>query len=460
MNILFIMCDTLRADYLGYYGNRWIRTPNIDRLASEGAVFTGCYAEGQPTVNARRALMSGRRTFPWKDDRVIPGDRLNLQPGWQPLNDDDYTIAEILRDHGYWNGFISDVGQYFKPGMNFQRGFDTYDFIRGQSCDYYNSPVSKFPKKPGGRLTAAELRGKGRSPRYDVLAQTFRSEEDYFAAQVYGKAAQWILEHRDVEKTFLWADAFDPHEPWEPPDAYKYLYTQEELLSEPYALSDRHNCQSKEAIASMRANYAGEVTFLDRWVGYLLEALDFSGRANDTIVVFHSDHGTTVGHAGLPNKGGHAMYQCQSRNPLIIRHPDGLGAGKRIDALCYNSDVTSTLLELVDAPVPDEVQGRSLVPLLRGEIDSLRECVTSGYNDWCMYRDHDYLMLQQFSGDGTVLIDLNVDPLEEHNIADGNEDIVRDLRCRLEAECGGFPPNPGWSWPADKTYGSKFPHVF
>jgi arylsulfatase A-like enzyme len=102
MNILFIMCDTLRADFLGCYGNDWIRTPNIDKLSSEGVVFTGCYAEGQPTLQARRALMSGRRTFPWKDDRIIPGDRLNLQPGWQPLNEDDYTITEILRDNGYW----------------------------------------------------------------------------------------------------------------------------------------------------------------------------------------------------------------------------------------------------------------------------------------------------------------------------------------------------------------------
>jgi len=64
MNVLFIMTDTLRADYLGCYGNEWIQTPNIDNLAAESAVFTGCYSEGQPTLPARRALMTGRRTFP------------------------------------------------------------------------------------------------------------------------------------------------------------------------------------------------------------------------------------------------------------------------------------------------------------------------------------------------------------------------------------------------------------
>ena len=459
MNTLFIMCDTLRADFLGCYGNDWIHTPNIDQLASEGVVFTGCYAEGQPTIQARRALMSGRRTFPWKDDRVIPGDRLNLQPGWQPLNDDDYTIAEILRDNGYWTGFITDVAQYFKPGMNFHRGFDTYDFVRGQSCDFYNSPVSMLSRVSESRLSASELR-RSRGARYEAITQTFRSEEDYFAAQVYGKAAQWILEHRNAERIFLWADAFDPHEPWTPPDAYQDLYTKEELLSEPYALSQHPACQSEEAIAARRAAYAGEVTYLDRWVGYLLEALELSGRAHDTIVVFHSDHGTTIGHAGLPAKGGHAMYQCQSRNPLIIRHPEGLGAGKRIDALCYNCDVTPTLLELADIPIPEVMQAKSLAPLLRGEADSFRSCVTSGYNDWLMYRDQKYLVFQQFSGAGTVLIDLDADPREERNIADGNEELIIHLRQRLEAECGGLPVNPGWSWPPNEIYASEFPRVF
>jgi arylsulfatase A-like enzyme len=154
------------------------------------------------------------------------------------------------------------------------------------------------------------------------------------------------------------------------------------------------------------------------------------------------------------------MYQCQSRNPLIIREPEGVGAGKRIDALCYNYDITPTLLELVGLPIPAEMQAKSLAPLLRGETDSFRPCVTSGYNNWCMYRDRAYLMFQQFNGEGTVLIDLNADPREERNTADGNEDLVRDLRQRLEAECGGLPANPGWSWPPSELYAAKFPRVF
>jgi len=459
MNVVFIMCDTLRADFLGCYGNRWIRTPNIDSLAREGALFAGCYAEGQPTLMARRALMTGRRTFPWKDDRVVPGDVLNLQPGWQPLHDEDWTIAEILRESGYWTGFITDVGQFFKPGMNFHRGFDTYDFVRGQSCDYYYSPIQGLPPRPKGRMAAGELR-KASMARYRAFAGAFRSEEDFFAAQTCRKAAQWILDHRNVEKTFLWVDMFDPHEPWTPPEAYGDLYTREELLSVPYALSDRGPCRSEESIAAMRASYAGEATFVDRWVGHLLEALERSGRAGDTVVAFHSDHGTPVGHAGIPHKGGHAMYQCQSRNPLIIRHPGGLGAGKRMEALCYNCDLMPTLLELLGIAIPDAVQAQSLAGLLTGRRNALRSCVTSGYNEWIMFRDEAHLMFQRLRGDGTVLIDLKADPLEQRNIAEGNEALIGQLRRRLEEECGGLPADPGWSWPAKPEYAARFPRVW
>ncbi len=121
MNVILIIADTLRADYLGCYGNECIRTPNIDRLASESVLFERAYAEGCPTLQARRAIWTGRRTFPFTDDRVLPGDSLNVQLGWQPLHDSDWCVQEALRDEGYWTGLVSDCPHYPKPGMNFHR---------------------------------------------------------------------------------------------------------------------------------------------------------------------------------------------------------------------------------------------------------------------------------------------------------------------------------------------------
>ena len=151
MNIVLVILDTLRADYLGCYGNVWIRTPHMDRLASESVVFDEAYAEGCPTLQARRALWTGRRTFPFADHKVVPGDALNLQPGWMPLHNEDVCLSEMLRDDGYLTTYITDTPHIFKPGMNYHRGFMTYEFIRGQSGD----PVQTGYRLPGDRAACA-----------------------------------------------------------------------------------------------------------------------------------------------------------------------------------------------------------------------------------------------------------------------------------------------------------------
>ncbi|MFC1734703.1 sulfatase [Candidatus Hydrogenedentota bacterium] len=458
MNILFVMCDTLRADYLGRYGNKWIKTPNIDKLAADGTLFTNCYAEGQATLQARRAIMTGRRTFPWKDDKIIPGDHLNMQPGWQPINEEYWTLSEALRNNGFYTGFVTDVGQFFKPGMNFHRGFDTYDFIRGQMCDYVDGPLA-WDTLPKENLTASGRRKQRRVLSTKVPVD--KPEEEHFAAITYKRAGEWLNAHSCVDKTMLWADTFDPHEPWTPPENYLGLYTKEELLTEPYVLSEEEECSSEDALAAMREVYAAEVTMVDTWVGHLLDRLEESGRKDDTVVVFHSDHGLPLGHAGYGHKKGRSMYACQSRTPLIVCHPEGLGAGRKVDALCYNMDIFPTLLELVGAPLPEDLDAKSLVPFMRGDTTPIRDCVTSGYNEWIMYRDLEWLMCQTVEGEGTILIDLEADPDEVNNIAEGNETLVNKLRAKLEAECGGFPdPWPVPGWPAPPEFQAKFPRIF
>ena len=460
MNILFIMTDTLRADYLGCYGNSWIKTPNIDRLAAEGTMFTNCYAEGQPTLQSRRALMTGRRTFPWKDDRVIPGDRLNLQPGWQPINEDYSTISEILRVNGFFTGFVSDVPQYPKPGMNYHRGFDTWDFVRIHAADSNFAPLDLYPDLRKERVSDWDAR-RSRRNGYKHYHRTLRAEDEVLAGRTLRIGADWLMGHRQVENWFLWVDTFDPHEPFLPPPAYQDLYSKEELLSEPYEISEDSGSQSEDSIAKTRSLYAGEVTKLDYWVGYLLQALERSGRAGETIVVFHSDHGVPLGHGGHMHKSGRSMYQCQSRNPLIVRHPSGLGAGKAIGALCYNMDIMPTLLEFAGREIPEEVEAMSLAPLMRDETESIRSCVTSGYNAWAMYRDESYLMTQHFDGSDVLLHDLKKDPREERNIAKGNKELVRKLRTALEKECGSLPePQPHWTWPPAPESEAMFPRLF
>jgi arylsulfatase A-like enzyme len=138
MNILLICSDTFRWDYLGAYGNDWIRTPNLDRLASEGIVFDELFGEGLPTLPMRRVLMTGRHIFPF-ELRLQPAEEVQCH-GWHPIYDHDVTLSEHLREQGYISALFNDVYHVMKPGMNFHRGFHGWYWTRGQEDDPYRLP--------------------------------------------------------------------------------------------------------------------------------------------------------------------------------------------------------------------------------------------------------------------------------------------------------------------------------
>ena len=119
MNLVIVVSDTLRWDYIGAYGNERVQTPNLDRLAAESAVFEDAYAEGLPTLPARRVLLTGRPIFPFK---FIPqkSDMVQL-PGWHPLFEEDVTLSECLRDqHEFICALVTDVYHMMKPNKNFR----------------------------------------------------------------------------------------------------------------------------------------------------------------------------------------------------------------------------------------------------------------------------------------------------------------------------------------------------
>ena len=108
MNLILIIADSLRADHTGCYGNKWIKTPNIDRLAQESVLFERAFPEGLPTIPVRRAIYTGNRTWPFKDYQPKKGDTVR-HFGWQPMAESDIALAEILTDAGYYTGLISDT---------------------------------------------------------------------------------------------------------------------------------------------------------------------------------------------------------------------------------------------------------------------------------------------------------------------------------------------------------------
>ena len=367
MNIILIVSDTFRRDHLGCYGNDWIHTSNIDKLAEESAVFDRVYAASFPTVPHRRDLVTGRYTFTYSD--------------WSPLPRDEVVMADLLREAGYVTMLIADTPHILKDGYHFDRGFDGWIWIRGQENDRYSTdPVDyEFPCNPE----------KLRSP-YSTVKQYLRNisqrrfESDYFVAKTMTEAARWLERNRKHERFFLHVDTFDPHEPWDPPkwyvDLYDPGYEGEEVTYPVYGPCDY---LTPEELKHVRALYAGEATMVDHWIGYLLGRVKALGLWGNTAIIFTTDHGFYHGEHRLIGKsiisqsthGLAPLYSEASHIPLMIRIP-GIKPG-RYDALVQPPDLMPTILETAGAKKPDTVQGRSLLPLIEGENPPWRDFAVS-----------------------------------------------------------------------------------
>src|SRR5436190_20480508 len=239
-NAIVICADTFRADHLGCYGNAWIHTPHLDRLAAEGIVFEDCFAEALPTIPARKAYFTGRPLFPWWEARPYKGDSLSRQPGWHPLPEHEVTIPEIVHPQGYVTGLVADTYHLFKPGMNLARGFSSWQVVRGQQADPYRcGPRAALPSlaAPYTGLDGADLQRsslpRGSTRQYLLNNQDRREEADYLVARVMRAAAAWLEDAAGGPPFFLWVDCFDPHEPWDPPRAYADLYDPDYTGPEP-----------------------------------------------------------------------------------------------------------------------------------------------------------------------------------------------------------------------------------
>src|SRR5215208_6621966 len=191
-NVVLIIIDSLRKDHIGAYGNEKIQTPNLDALVADSLLFTRAYPESIPTICARRAIHTGLRTWPFKDWRRYKGIDVGLQ-GWQPIPNDQTTLAEMMRASGYGTYFVTDNLQQYDASMNFHRGFDAFDFIRGQTTDNYK-PAWTYPKD---KVDQALLKGNipamtGQMRQYFANVKERKTEADWFSPMVFSQAAEYL----------------------------------------------------------------------------------------------------------------------------------------------------------------------------------------------------------------------------------------------------------------------------
>ena len=431
-NLIVVVSDTLRTAYMGCYGNKRIHTPNLDAFAAESTVFDNAYPESLPTIPFRRALHTGRRVYPFKNYKPLKWDIVYL-PGWQPMDNDEDTLAENLVKIGYYTGFVTDTLPYFAPGMNFTRGFWQWEFIRGQQQDRWRSPATvsseKLAKYGDPQKIKQEFPGN-LILRHVANTAHILSEEDTTTAKVFRWAMDFIEDNRHIQPFYLLIDCFDPHEPWEAPNSYLEMYAKPDykgrtIVHTRYGPIDGQ--MSEEELEHIKAHYSGLVTLVDTWFGHFIDKLKRLGLWENSVIVFLSDHGTNF--ADNPEhvigKPHYSLYPGVMHIPLIIHFPNGEGAGKRFDQLVYNIDVVATLYECAGIdPAKVKIDGQSLYPLVKQAKWKERKYLTSRYGDTLWYRDEKWWVIMEVSGKPRAVFDVQKDPNCQDNLVPPPADVV------------------------------------
>jgi len=440
-NVLVLVIDSLRHDYVGAYGNSWIRTPNIDALARESLRFTRAFPEAMPTVPARRSLMMGRRVYPWHDwkpTRNLPGS-----PGWTGLGADTTTWLRTLRRHGYWTGYVTDnpfLG--FSPEWaGFRTTLDRFLPLKGQVGELRSartiSERQVLQWVPKGMRTERYLRGM-RQHLANVAGA--RDERDSCAARVYGSAIHELERARRQRRPFaLVVDCFDPHEPWTPPPQYLGLYSDGHPGgSWPGNVRYQHDDYlSHQAIKRLPVVYGASVTLVDTWLGRFLDRFYASGLPRETVVVLLSDHGILLGDRGWTGKPALELHPELIQVPFMLRDPGGRMAGQTTPYFVSPHDVGPTLLQMTGVPTPDVMNGVSLSPLLAGGRPRLsRHFCFGGYANHWYYRDDRWAMIADGRDSGRELFDLHADPGELRSVAREHPKVMRDIYHRVLHSAG------------------------
>jgi arylsulfatase A-like enzyme len=394
-SVVLVTLDTTRADHLGCYGYGKNTSPRLDGLAREGARFDLCISSAAVTPVSHASIFSGR-------EPQNHGVRVLFAAAGYRLPDDVPTLASVLRAEGYATGaFLSayPVSEEF----GFDRGFDVFDNGIGEPAE-------------------GKMQDQDGFAGWDTNRFQRRSDDTTDAALAW-------LETVD-EPFFLWIHYWDPHDP---------------NLLPPVEHVRRFVPGFERATTWNVPLYDAEIAYMDGQFGRVLDHLDATGRAADTLVAVTSDHGE-----GWYEHDWHAhriLYQEQIHLPLILRGP-GV-ATTTVPDLVRSIDVFPTLLELAGLPVPDGVDGRSLVPLLAGEPDEPRLAYADQLNLWdtnarmlekrpqddllhVMMDARWKLIFRPLRPDESELYDLDADPDEAVNLY--RPDHPEGLRLRAELE--------------------------
>ncbi|HEY6582811.1 MAG TPA: sulfatase-like hydrolase/transferase, partial [Rubrobacter sp.] len=298
--------------------------------------------------------------------------------------------------------------------------------VRGQERDRYRPKLGV----PEDKLRQNTVAGNDESMvdkvrQYLANTRDRKGEEDYFAPRVFTRGMNYLDTAEDGQPFFLVLDSFDPHEPWDPPDDYVKLYSEDYTGRDPIVPNYGPSAWiSDPELERMKALYSGEVTLVDRWLGHLLDKMESTGRMDDTFLVVLADHGVALGEHGFTGKPYNALWPELTDIPFFIRSPDGKGAGETSDYYASTHDVAPTILGALGLLPPRQMDGQYLTLLMGGAEPMPRDHFTLGYNQYVSARDDKYAMISVNDHSDAKLYDLQNDPDMNNDIATGNQDVV------------------------------------
>ncbi len=431
-NIIFIMSDDHASHAISAYGSKINKTPNIDRLAREGMRFDNCFCTNSICAPSRAVILTGKY------------NHLNgVVDNGAKFDGSQQTLPKLLQQAGYQTAIVGKWHLKSQP-----TGFHYSNVLPGQG-EYHNPVMIENGKQ--------------------------QKHEGYVTDLITDKALGWLKKQESSDKPFfLMLHHKAPHADWEPDQKHMDMYSDKDI---PYPATFNDDYETRtgqiknhrlhvgpkqwdlhfkrfgkipEGMTTQETrrwvyqkymkNYLRCIASVDDNVGRLLDYLDQSGLAGDTIVVYTSDQGFFLGDHGLYDK--RFMYEHSLRMPLLMRYPEGIKPGATSDAMVLNLDFASTFLDYAGAPIPKDIQGQSLMGITTGNTPQ----------DWrtAMYyrfyekgygigphegiRTMNHKLIHYLYGDeGWELYDLKKDPNEINNIygAPENQDLIENFKNTL-----------------------------
>jgi arylsulfatase len=471
-NILLIQTDQQSAETLGLYGNPLVRTPALEKLAARGVVFDYAFCNYPACSPSRSSMFTGR----YASTIGVHANHMMIDPA-------EVTLPQLLKQGGYQtalvgknHAFMGKMTASYYPGgepENPSLLHNVFDYVRlgdhGHLVDgYRDDPGVKEAHAWAQKNCWSSPLGHGTNP----------APKEKCGTHLLGETAMHYMEReRNPDQPFfMWLSFPDPHTPYQAPEPYASFYNpadvpmppKDDLNGKPERqkvahLMDAMDTASEEIIRKVRAIHYGMIRFIDDTLERIMQKMDELGLTDNTVIIFTSDHGDSMGAHGLIQKHN-AFYDSFTRVPFIVANP-GYNGPRHSPHMVELIDVMPTVLDFAGIPAPPGAQGNSLTPFLQGRdetagafkprdyvvIESGEEGEPMRVSDitvrpehpfderyfvWCAYRDawmgkgkcirtHDWKLAVYANGDGE-LYDLRNDPEELRNVYEDNSfDAVR-----------------------------------